>query len=213
MHNVQRDGAGRASVYATLSANPPKAGFLAHVARRLFRSARSPFLAEFDEEVTEQARELAMSAPPHVLYPVIANVRLPKDVALVELPGGEAVYAEREGGSLCVCLLRTDGADVTFQPVAGALHLPAARPEVDWDAVDEKAWAPDENADVTWEAWAAENVLVVPLRGTTPPTEPERARILHAHVLPSLAALALATSPIVDVGPTVWVHMQYPAAD
>jgi hypothetical protein len=213
MHDVQRDGAGRASVYATLSANPPKDGFLAHVSRRLFRSAESPFLAEFDEEVTEQARELAMSAPPHVLYPVIANIRLPRDVALVELPGGEAVYAEREGGSLCVCLLRTDGSDVTFQPVTGALHLPAEHPEVDWDAVDGKAWAPDENADMAWETWAAENVSVVPLRGTTPPTEQERARVLHAYVLPSLAALALATSPIVNVGPVVWVRMQGPTVD
>jgi hypothetical protein len=213
MHDVQRDGAWRASVYATLSDNFPEGGCLAHVARRLFRSGQSPFLAEFGEELAAQARGLAMSAPPHVLYPVIANVRLPRDVALVELPCGEAVYAEREGGSLCVCMLRTDGSSVTFQPAAGALHLPATRPKVDWEAVEAKAWRQDQDADMAWEAWGAENVTIVPLRGTTPPTKPERARVLHAYVLPSLAALALATSPIVDVGPTVWVRMQDPTMD
>ncbi|WP_159994040.1 hypothetical protein [Roseomonas sp. 18066] len=210
MHNVQRDGAGCASVYTTLNDNPPKDGFLAHVTRRLFGSGQRPLLIELTEDVVSQAKELASSAPPHVLYPVIANVRLTREVALVELPGAKAVYAEREGDSLCVCVLRAEGPTATFRPVAGRLRLPTVRPEVDWEAVDARTWALDVNAHMVWEAWAAENMAVVPLRGTTPPTETETARVLQTQVLPSLAALALATSPIVDVEPTAWIRIQGP---
>ncbi len=207
MHPIQQNQASRASVYVALQ-NTVSGGFLAHVAHRLFHGDEAPFLVELGAEMAAQARFIANRAPPNVLYPVIASIRLPRSVALIELPDGEALYIETDGGRVCVCALQTNGHSVSFKPITGVMSPPAEVPMVDWNAVDTGAWSSDEAADVIWRAWAEASIEAAPLIGTSRARGRKRDRLLRNYVLPGLVMLALITSPLADAEPTFWCRVR-----
>ncbi|WBV42522.1 hypothetical protein [Pseudoroseomonas cervicalis] len=204
MDSVQQHGGQHPSVYEILRQNPPAEGFPEHAAFRLFEEPARPFRTTLNEGALALARRIADNAPPRILNSLIASIRLPRSVALVELPGGEAIYAEVEDGRLCVCVLRTDGVSVSAQPVAALVRLPSRRPRIDWRVVRAETWAPNARADAKWVAWSDEDFDVVPVRGAVLLTPVEKFHLHFASVVPSLVALALATDPVKGFQREAW---------
>jgi hypothetical protein len=138
-------------------------GPIAHIAECIYRHANlmpvtlAPNMAEF-------AIDVAKTAPTQVIARAAAAIWMPTRRLFVEFPDGTGtvgVFAEmKEDTAFEVSRIRWDGRRVRHIPYVTRVIPAEPRPEVDWDAIQEKRWSGD-GSDYVWANWLSTNIKVI----------------------------------------------------